>query len=176
MDRLPGEPGSFREIVEADLRRGARLIVRIEDELDPQLRIATPEGDYHIALTLPAEEAGRLALLRALGTFMAWRQAIAFTWVAELAEPDALWACGIARRERHACLSRIRRRPRPWTAASFGPLEWLDGAGIDPLLVDLLPVGPRGLTPAEVSASKALFGRNGPFPAIHLPSGEVRGL
>ncbi len=54
MDRLPHDPRNFRELVEADLRRPARLIIKIQDEIDPQFRIATPEVDYWIAVTLPS--------------------------------------------------------------------------------------------------------------------------
>jgi hypothetical protein len=40
-------PRTFKEIVLCDLLRGQRLVRRIEDEggIDPQFRIATPEGD-----------------------------------------------------------------------------------------------------------------------------------
>jgi hypothetical protein len=31
MDRLPQDPRNFREIVEADLRRAARLIIKVQD-------------------------------------------------------------------------------------------------------------------------------------------------
>jgi hypothetical protein len=39
---------SFREMVEADLRRAARLVIKVQDEIDPQLRVATPTGDWAI--------------------------------------------------------------------------------------------------------------------------------
>ena len=51
MDRLPHDPRNLRELVEADLRRALRIIIKIQDEIDPQFRIATPEGDYWIAVT-----------------------------------------------------------------------------------------------------------------------------
>jgi hypothetical protein len=31
MERLPHEPRNFRELVEADLRRAARLVVKVQD-------------------------------------------------------------------------------------------------------------------------------------------------
>jgi hypothetical protein len=55
MERLPHDPRNFREFVEADLRRAARLVIKIQDEIDPQLRIATPGGDYHLAVMLPSD-------------------------------------------------------------------------------------------------------------------------
>jgi hypothetical protein len=49
MDPLEHEPKTLREFVEADLRRAARLIIKVQDEIDPQFRFSTPEGDYHLA-------------------------------------------------------------------------------------------------------------------------------
>lgn len=176
MEPLPRDPISFKEIVEADLRRGARLIIAVQDEIDPQVRIATPEGDYAIAVTLPKDEYGRGVVLRVLSTFMVWKKAVAFVWTSELAEPDCVYAVGIARSERHACLSRIRRDPRPWTGENFGGVEWLAPSSIDPALLAVLPVSPRALTPKDVAACESWFGVKGRYPAVHVPSGEVRGL
>ncbi len=75
MEPLPYEPRTFRDIVEADLRRAARLLVKVQDEIDPQIRIAMPTGDFWIACTLLPSDDGRQAILRALGTFMVWKQA-----------------------------------------------------------------------------------------------------
>ncbi len=88
MERLPHNPQTFRDIVEADLRRAARLAVKIQDEIDPQVRIATPEGDFRIALTFPAGTYARRAVLRTLALFMAWKQAVAFTFASDLHVPD----------------------------------------------------------------------------------------
>lgn len=176
MQRLPHEPRSFKELVEADLRRAARLVVKVQDEIDPQFRIATPDGDCWIALTLPADDDGRGTILRALSTFMVWKRATAFTLASELVEPDCVYGAGMALGERHACLSQIRRQPRPWTAASFGAVEWLAEGSIDPVIVGLLPEGPRPLTPKDVAACNGWFGRDGRFPAVHIATGEVRGV
>ena len=161
---------------EADLRRAARVILKIQDELDPSLRIATPEGDIHLAITLSADPAERMAMLQRFETFMAWKSARAFTIATELHTPDAVWCAGIARGERTACLSRITRHPAPWTKANFGPVEWLPAASIDPAIIALLPTAPRPLTPKEVAALQPWFGIEGTFPAVHIPSGQVRGV
>jgi hypothetical protein len=42
VDCLPHGPRTFRDFIEADLRRAARLIIKVQEELDPQIRIATP--------------------------------------------------------------------------------------------------------------------------------------
>ena len=42
MDRMVPDPRTFKGLVEADLRRAARLIIKVQDEIDPQFRIATP--------------------------------------------------------------------------------------------------------------------------------------
>jgi hypothetical protein len=124
MDPLPHVPRTLREFVEADLRRGARLILKVQDEIDPQFRFSTLEGDYHLAVTLPRDLDERRLLLRRVSAFMGWKQALGFTLASELVEPDSVYCLGVSAREVCACLSRIRRRPRPWTKESFGPIEW----------------------------------------------------
>lgn len=176
MDPLPFAPTTLKEIVEADLRRGARLIIKVQDEIDPQFRIATPEGDYWIAVTLPADDYGRRTVLRVLSTFMVWKRATGFTLASELHEPDCIYCVGVSPAERYACLARVRRESRPWTAANFGQVEWLPVSSIDPVIAGLLPAGPRPLTPKDVAACNSWFGTDGKFPAVHLPSGEIRGV
>lgn len=167
---------TFRTLVEADLRRATRLIVKVQDEIDPQFRIATPQGDYWIAVTLPPDDAGRAAILNQVGLFMAWKRALAFTLATELYEPDAAYCASIAPRERYSCIARIRRGPKPWTEDNFGPTEWLPGAAIDPAVVSLLPAGPRPMTPKDISGLQTWFGVSGRFPAVHIESREVRGI
>jgi hypothetical protein len=176
VDSRPYEPRTFRDIVEADLRRAARLLIKVQDEIDPQFRVATPEGDYWLAVTLPVEVSERTAMLHRIGTFFAWKQATAFTLATELVDPDCVYCVGIAGRERYACLARIQRHPKPWTAASFGPTEWLPDASINPVIASLLPGGPRPMTPKEVAAAEQWFGTGGRLPAVHIATGEVRGL
>lgn len=171
-DQVP----SFRNLIEADLHRAARLVVKIQDEIDPQFRIATPEGDYALAVTLPGEAYERTAMLRRIATFLVWKQAFAFTLASELHEPDSVYCVGVSIAERHACLSRITRRPQPWTASHFGAVEWLPASSIDPVIAALLPTVPRPLTPKDVAAAEKWFGANGTFPAVHIPTSEVRGL
>lgn len=171
---LPNTPTTLNEFVEADLRRAARLIIRVQDDLDPQIRITTPNGDTHIAMTLPNDGYDRRTALHALATFIAWRGAIAFTFAAEIVEPDALYCAGVSRNNRCCCMTYIQRQPRPWTASNFGPVVWPPPTSIDPELVALLPpVGPRAFTPKDAAACNAWFGPDGRFPAVHLPSGAV---
>lgn len=176
VDQLPHEPRTFREIVEADLRRIARLLIEVQDEPDWQLRIATPEGDYHVSVTMPDDHYERRSMLRRLETFMQWKRAFAFTLAVETREPNAVYAAGISAGERVNCIAEFRRAPQPWTAANFGPVTWLPGTAIDSTLTALLPVTPRPMTPKEISALDKWFGVAGKFPAVHLQSMTVRGL
>lgn len=169
-------PKNFRELVLADLRRAARLIVKVQDEIDLQFRMATPKGDYALAVTLPSDSDERTAMLERISTFMAWKQVRGFTIASELYEPDCVCCAGITADERIICMSRITRRPRPWSAVNFSAAEWLPETSIDPLLIDLLPAAARPMTPKEISALQRWFGIDGKFPAVHLPSGEVQGL
>ena len=72
---LAAQPKNFRDIVEADLRRAARLVIKVQDEIDPQFRFATPEGDYHLPVMLPADLYGRKVIFRAIALLFAWKQA-----------------------------------------------------------------------------------------------------
>jgi len=176
MDPLPHDPRTLREIVEADLRRAARLIIKVQDEIDPQFRFSTPEGDYHLAVMLPADANERRAMLKRVSAFMAWKQAMGFSLASELMEPDCVYCLGVWGNEVHGCLARIRRHPRPWTTANFGPVEWLDRPQIGQEMIDLLPQGPRAMTPKETAMLHKWFGPEGKFPAVHLPTGELRGV
>lgn len=176
MQPLTHDPQTFRELVEADLRRGARLIIKIQDEIDWQFRIATPGGDYHLAITMPSADEERNAMLDRISVFMMWKQALAFVLVAETSEPDAVYAVGVSKTERHNALSRIMRTPRPWTSANFLGVEWLEPESISPVLVRLLPRVPRAMKPKHIQALQEYFGVSGRFPAVHIATGEVRGI
>lgn len=165
-------PGTLKEIIEADLRRAARLIVKIQDEIDWQFRFASPSGDFHIAVTMAGDDRDRRAVLDHLHVFMHWKQVMAFILATEMLD-DHVYAVGVALQERHHCRAAIRREPRPWTAANFGEVEWLPQENIDPALCTLLPRSPRALTPKEVSAMTAWFGKDGRFPAVNLRTGEI---
>jgi hypothetical protein len=102
----------------------------------------------------PAHETARTAMFRRIATFMAWKQATAFSLACELTEPDCVYSVGNAAHQRHACLALIQRRPQPWTKANFGNVEWLPDASIDPVISALLPTAPRPLTPKDVAAAE----------------------
>lgn len=176
MDRLPEPLTTFREFVEADLRRAARLVIKVQDEIDPQFRFSTLEGDYHLAATLPSDGCGRRAMLKRVSAFMAWKQAFGFTLASEFIDPDCVYCLGVSAAEVHACFARIRRQPRPWTKANFGPVEWLDRSQIGDEMIDLLPKQPRPMTPKETAMLHTWFGPNGRFPAVHIATGEFRGV
>jgi hypothetical protein len=124
-------------------------------------------------VTLPKDTYARRVIFRNLALFMAWKQSLAFTLASELIEPDAVYCVGITQRERFACLARIRREPRPWTAANFGDVEWLPESSIDPMLIELLPKGAREITAKDMATLEKWFGRNGKFPAINMVTGEL---
>jgi hypothetical protein len=152
MDRLPHEPKNFRDIVEADLRRAARLVVKVQDEIDPQFRFATPEGDFHLPVTMPADLCGRKVIFRNLALLFAWKQTFGYTLASELHWPDSVLCVGFMGKERYACLARITRHPKPWTATNFGPVEWLPNHHLD---------------------DDKWFGAYGKFPAMKIATGEL---
>ena len=163
------------------LRRAARLIIKVQDEIDPQFRIATSEGDYWLAVTLPREPRERMMMLRRVSAFMAWKKALAFILASELQVPDCVYALGVMGHEVHACLARAARTPKPWTAANFGTVEWLNRAAIGQEMIDLLPQSAlgdagRAMSKTEMAMLEKWFGKEGIYPAVHIETGEVRGV
>lgn len=96
------EPRTFKELVEADLRRAARLIIKVQDEVDPQFRIATPDRDY-ATVTLSRDPRERMMMLRRVSAFMAWKKGMGFI----LARVAGSGLCVRARRDAAggACMS-----------------------------------------------------------------------
>ena len=175
------EPQTFKELVEADMRRAARLIIRVQDEVDPQFRIATAEGDYSIAVTLSRDPRERTMMLRRVSAFMAWKKALGFILASELHVPDCVYALGVMREDVVACMARITRAPKPWTAANFGKVEWIDRSLIGQEMIDLLPRSAlgdagRAMSKTEVAMLEKWFGKDGKYPAVHIETGEMRGV
>ncbi len=175
MDPLPHEPRNFRELVEADLRRAARLIIKIQDEIDWQFRIATPVGDLHLAVTMPGG-AERDVMLRRIATLMQWKQAKAFIMAVESALPDGVYAAGLSQSERCICFAHFDHEPRPWTGRNFHRVKWLPEKHIEPVITALLPTSSRAMTPKEVSGLQEWFGCEGRFPAVQIESGKLEKL
>lgn len=158
----------LRRLVLSDLARAQRLIARVNDEIDPQFRIASPEGDIHIAMSLGEEEAERSRRFGLLSDFMALKTSPAFVMAAELKEPDAVFAAGFTLKESAVALSLIERDP-----LVFGPVEWLREADVGDDLPGLLPRGERVLSAARLRQIEEWFGPTGKFPAVLLGSGRA---
>ena len=163
MTYLPHTPINFREIVHADLLRAQRLILRIQDEIDPQFRIASPEGDWWIGMTLVADPAERTTQMRMVSRFMQWKLSPAFTLASEIITPDAAYCIGVSHRECHAAMSRIMRNP-----IRFAEIEWLPRSKIDDAYLSLLPSGTLTLDAREIAELETWFGADGKFPALRI--------
>jgi hypothetical protein len=166
-------PNSLRTLVINDLNRAQRLIITHQAELDPQWRIASPNGDYYIAPTLQSNAANRTVVLDAIALFMAWKSATAFTLAAELHEPRSLTCTLVTPNLALAILTPINSTSLPVTADHFGTPEWLNSDSIDPALIALLPRAPRPLTPKAISGLERWFGVTGLYPAYHLATGRL---
>jgi hypothetical protein len=115
-------------------------------------------------------------MMRRVSAFMAWKLARSFTLASELIEPDCVYCLGVSQTEVLGCLARIQRSPRPWTRANFGRIEWFDRSQIGDEMIELLPKGPRPVTPKETAMLHKWFGPHGRFPAVHIPTGTLRGV
>jgi hypothetical protein len=163
MPYLPYPPRNFREIVLADLLRAQRLKLRVQDEIDPQFRIASPDGDWWIGMTLDADLAKREKQMQLVSRFIRWKLSPAFTLASEIMSPDAVYCIGVSHHECHAALSRIVRNP-----LRFGEIEWLTRAQIDDAYVALLPRGEATLDARSIAELDEWFGPKGKFPAVRM--------
>jgi hypothetical protein len=165
MRYLPHNPRNFREMVLADLLRAQRLILRIEDQIDPQFRIASPEGDWWIGMTLSADLQERHYQMRMVSRFMQWKLSPAFTIASELQVPDAVYCFGATHSECHAVMSLITREP-----ITFGPEQWLSRDQIGDEYLALLPRGSGALDARAIVELAEWFGPSGRFPAMKIGS------
>jgi hypothetical protein len=157
---LPHAPRNFREIVLADLLRAQRLILRIQDEIDPQFRIASPEGDWWIGMTLDPNLEKREQQMRLVSRFMQWKLSPAFTMASEIKVPDAVYCVGVSNHECHGVMSLILRNP-----IRFAPEQWLTRAQIGDEVPSMLAKGSMTPDARAVAELEEWFGSNGKFPA-----------
>lgn len=163
-------PKTFRDFVLADLYRGQRLVTKVHPSpIDPQFRIASPEGDWAIAITLPDDPKQRARALTLVSDFMALKQSPFFTIASELHEPDCVYAMGVSHKERHGCLSRIKRSP----TLDFGPVEWLSEESLGADIPALLPGGSRTFDAERLRILELFFGSRGKFPAVNIDTGKI---
>ncbi|RTL68620.1 MAG: hypothetical protein EKK41_15435 [Hyphomicrobiales bacterium] len=172
MEALPHEPRNFRELVESDLRRAGRLLIKVQDAIDWQFRLATPKGDLHMSVTMGGYMEQN-AMLERIALLMHWKQVGAFSMAAESRLPTGVYAVGLSKQERHNCFAHFNPLPKPWTARNFDRIKWLPEKHIEPRIAALLPASPRTMSPAEVSSLQEWFGPEGRFPAVHIESGEL---
>jgi hypothetical protein len=186
----------LRAMLEADLARAQRLFYEVQpDPIDPQFRIATPEGDYWIALTLTDNAEERAKRLALVSDFMAWKLSPGFTLATELREPDCILVAGVLHNDVLGLLSRYaraspffphRKELPKWldqkstkasraSAITFAsPPRWLSQAELGDEIPALLPRGSRTITTAKEQELVQWFGLKGKFPAVLLrPNGKL---
>jgi len=168
---------TLKDLLLADLQRAQNLVTKVHpDPIDPQFRIATPDGDYWIAITLtekPKERSKRLALV---SDFMAYKLSIGFTLASEMHEPDSVLAVGLLHNEFDALISLIDRKPKIGTTPTFGAIKRVRRAAVDPVILGLRPRGSRVITKSREKELQQWFGPDGKLPAILLqPDGTIPG-
>ena len=161
---MAGTPCTLRDIVLSDLSRAQNLVTKVHpDPIDPQFRIATPDGDYWIAITLTENQKERSRRLALVSDFMAFKLSFGFTVTAEMHEPDCLLAVGLLHNDFDAVLTLIERAP-----LAFSKPKLVPRASIDPLILGLRPRGSRTITSAREKELFRWFGIGGKFPAVLL--------
>jgi hypothetical protein len=164
---LPHSPRNFREIVLADFLRAQRLILRIRDQIDPQFRIASHEGDWWIGVTLPEDLVERKRRMQLVSRFMQWKLSPAFTIASELIEPDAVYCVGVSHQECNGVMAVIER-DNSGMPVDFAPEQWLTHEQIGDEVPSLLPRARTKLDAHAISELETWFGASGKFPAMRI--------
>jgi hypothetical protein len=164
-------PRTLKELVLADLERAQRLIRKVHpDPIDPQFRIASPEGDWWIGITLTENAKERARRLALVSDFMAWKLSAGFILASELHEPDAVLSVGIQHNDYWALISLIERTP-----LAFSKPKSVLRENMDPVMLGLLPRGGRTITKARAKELAQWFGPEGKFPAVKIATDEIGG-
>jgi hypothetical protein len=159
------------ELVLCDLARAQRMMLRAQDDIKPQYRIATPEGDYYAAPSLAGGVAERLCQINALQWLMSWKRAFGYVMAAGLRAPDAIFAIGVTPVQVVGAIAGIVRR----NGAPVGFEEpcWLTRSQIGDEMTDLLPREPQTLTPEMFRAIELHYGATGKFPVMRISDGQI---
>ena len=158
----------LKDRVEAELTRAVALHIKYQGGLRAQFRTMTSEGDYRLSVMVPLTEPERSALFARLRTFMAWKQATAFTMVCELAEPDCVAAFGVSYQTMYCCCVPLGIA-QLFTVEAYGEPVWLaDPKVIGEDIRNLLPRGAKTINSEEMHQMKLAFGPTGDLPAVHI--------
>jgi hypothetical protein len=144
---------ALKDIVLNDLKRAQKLVRALAGAgggIEPQFRIATPEGDFWIAMPLSDDRDERPHQIGLIRKFMASKTSIAFTMAAEANEPDGVFCLGVTYREALCAISAIERSP-----LRFSPIKWPEPSQVSEELLSLLPHGQTALTPADIEELSA---------------------
>lgn len=160
---MAAERNELLELTLFDLERAQRLITQLGAELDPQFRIATPDGDYWIAVTLPDGSAEREKLLGLLSDFMSLKRSLGFVMAAEIHELPSVIAIGVTSSGSIGVTAAVSGSPR-----CFGEVKVLRAEDVDPGILALLPDHRRSLSEERLAEIEAMFGSEGVFPAIRI--------
>ena len=162
----------LKSFVKADIQRAIGLIKYVyPDPIDPQFRIATPDGDLWLGINLPDNIDERTNIFVLIKNLLAYKQAVAFTLATEIVEPDGIICVGVERNNSVGLFCSISREPLNFAA----PVE-LSRASIDKEIIDLLPVGSRSFDKIEIQELQKWFGKHGRYPLVDITTLEPTNL
>jgi len=142
---------SFQKMVDEDLERACRLVKRVHpDPIDPQIRFASPAGDYWLAMTIEETSKGQRKAFEMIAKLLAYEQSAAFTMATEIYEPDAVVCIGSSVSGDHMGLKLIQREP-----LKFGAMRWYPSEAIDPEVKRLLPSGATTVSEDDLTELEA---------------------
>lgn len=141
-------------------------VVAKDTDVVPRFRLITPDGDYHILVQMKDDELDRLARLKLVAGFMAWKMASAFIVSGETKDPAGIFSFAVAPGTVAGVFRSIERASTG--EVTIGPPVTLGPDQCDPLFILMMP-GPTTEIDAETMAQiEEVFGLGGEMEATRL--------
>ena len=129
----------------------------------PRFRVVAPDGDYHILVQMKGDELDRLARLKLVAGFMAWKMASAFIVSGETTDPAGVFSFVVAPDVVEGVFRPIERSDTG--ELTIGSPVKLGPDQCDPLFILLMP-GPTSEIDAEtMDQLEKVFGLGGEMEA-----------
>ena len=148
-----------------ELARSERIVASNFDVM-PRFRIMTPDGDYSILVPMLDDPQDRLARLKLVTGFMAWKMATAFVVAGENTDPNGIFCFAITHDYVDGVYRMIQRDGAG--VATLGQIEPLSHQQCDPVFIEMLPTERAEIAAETLAKLEKVFGLGGEMEATRL--------
>lgn len=152
----------LRQMLREELEWSERVVAKATDVV-PRFRVITPDGDYHILVQMRDDPLDRLARLKLVAGFMAWKMASAFIVSGETTEPAGIFSFAVAADSVEGVFRSIEHDADG--KVTIGQPVALDQEQCDPEFVLMLPDTTAEIDADTMAQLEKVFGLGGEMEA-----------